>query len=106
MIDVWELQYVSSPRIMTIEEQSVLVQWLAAAPHGVSAYVSQRNTDDPSVAQRIVVTIRGTRQPLYSVHCPVGADFWIVTSLFEGSEVGLFPSLRAALNFVRPALVS
>jgi hypothetical protein len=44
---------------MSIKEQSVLDQWLAAAPLGVSAYVSQRNTDDPSMAQRIVVTIRG-----------------------------------------------
>jgi hypothetical protein len=106
MIDVWELPDVSSPRIMSIEERSALVQWLAAAPHGVSAYVSQRHTDDPSMAQRIVVTIHGVRHPLYSVHCPIGADFWIVTSLAEASEIGLFPSLRAAPNFVRQALVT
>jgi hypothetical protein len=106
MIDVKELQYGSSPRMMSIEEQSVFEQWLAAAPDGVSAYVSQRSTDDPSMAQRIVVTIRGTKRPIYSVHCPIGADFWIVTSLVEASEIGLFPSLRAALNFVRPAPVS
>jgi hypothetical protein len=106
MIDVWELSHVSSPRIMSIEERSVLLQWLAAAPDGVSAYVSQRYTDDPSLAQRIVVTIHGVRHPLYSIHCPIGADFWIVTSLVEASEIGLLPSLRAALNFVRPALVT
>jgi hypothetical protein len=90
--------------MMSIEGQSVLEQWLAAAPHGISAYVSQRNTDDPSMTRRIVVAVRGARHPPYSVHCPIGADFWIVTVLVEGSEVGLLPSLCAALDFVRPAL--
>jgi hypothetical protein len=92
-------------RTISEAEQVVLQQWLAGAPHGVSAYISQRGTDNPAMVQRIVVFSLGTRQPLYSVHSPRSADFWIVTSLVENTEVGLFPTLRAALNFVRPALL-
>jgi hypothetical protein len=75
--------------------------WLLL-PTAFSAYVSQRSTDDASMAQRIVVTIRGTKHPIYSVHCPIGADFWIVTSLVEASEIGIV-SIIACRSEVRAA---
>ena len=105
MIQTETSQQTTAPRTISELEQFILERWLAAAPHGVSAYVSQRSTDNPAMAQRIVVFSRGTRQPLYSVHSPVDSDFWIVSSLTENAEIGLFPTLRAALNFVRPAFL-
>lgn len=95
-----ELRYLSPPRTTSVEEQRILDRWLTAAPHGVSAHISQRNTDDPAMNNRIVVVGRGTRQPLYSVHCPIDTDEWIVTSLVEDTEVGLFATLQAALTFI------
>jgi hypothetical protein len=77
---------------------------MAAASGGVTAYISQRCSDDPAMIGRIVVLKRGTWEPLYSVHCPLHLDLWTVTSLVEQSEVGAFPTLRAALNFIRPVL--
>jgi len=77
---------------------------MTAAADGVIAYISQRSSDDPSMIGRIVVLKRGTWEPLYSVYCPLHLDLWIVTSLVEQSEVGAFPTLRTALNFIRPVL--
>jgi hypothetical protein len=95
-----EPEYVSRPRTISAEEQRILDRWLTVAPHGVSAYISQRNTDDPAMNNRIIVVGRGKRQPLYSVHSHIGTDIWIVTSLVEDMEVGSFATLRAALNFI------
>jgi hypothetical protein len=78
--------------------------WVTAASNGVTAFVSQRSPDDPAIFDRIVVLKRGTPKPLYSVYRPVNLDLWIVSSLVEMGQIGLFPSLRAALNFIRAVL--
>src|SRR3954463_3606194 len=71
--------------------------WLAAAGGDLGGYVNQRRRrDDPAVIGRIVITRREGRQPLYWLHCPVGSDFWTVTSAVERSVIGTFPTLRAA----------
>ena len=93
-----------SPRTLSPEDRRLLQVWMTAAADGVIAYISQRSSDDPVMIGRIVVLKRGTWEPLYSVHCPLHLDIWIVTSLVEQSEVGAFPTLRAALNFIRPVL--
>jgi hypothetical protein len=77
---------------------------MTADADGVIAYISQRSGDDPAMIGHIVVLKRGTWEPLYSVYCPLRLDHWIVTSLVEQSEVGAFPTLRAALNSIRPVL--
>src|SRR5579863_2277457 len=55
MTDAGELKYLSPPRTTSAEEQRILDRWLTVAPHGVSAYISQRNTDEPAMNNRIVV---------------------------------------------------
>src|SRR5579863_4449744 len=95
-----EPEYVSPPRTISVEEQSILDRWLTAAPYGFSAYISQRSTDHRVMSNRIVVVGRGTRQPLFSVHSRTDTDVWIVTSLVEEMEIGSFATLRAALNFI------
>jgi hypothetical protein len=77
---------------------------VTAASGDVTAFVNQRRRDDPTIIGRIVVIKRDTRKPLYSVYCPVGLDLWIVSSLVEMAEIGSFPSLRAALNFIQAVL--
>jgi hypothetical protein len=77
---------------------------MIAASDGVMAYISQRCSDDPELIGRIVVLERATWKPLYSVHCRLRLDLWIVTSLVEQSEVGAFPTLRSALNSIQPVL--
>jgi len=99
------LQHTATSRSISQQEQVVFERWLSAAPQGVYAFISRRSTDNPTMAQRIVVFSRGTRHPLYSLHAPLDADCWVVTSLVENDEVAWFPTLRAALNFVRPALL-
>jgi hypothetical protein len=38
---------------------------------------------------------------LYPGHCPPGASGWIVVSAVERETLGYFPTLRAALLFIR-----
>jgi hypothetical protein len=95
-----EPEYPPLPRTISAEEQSILDRWLNAAPHGVSAYISHRNTDDRAMNNRIVVMGRGTRHPLYSVHFHADTNVWIVTSMVDDVEVGSFAALGAALNFI------
>ncbi len=89
------------PRPLTDEERQVLRAWIAAT-EVLSAFVSQRRTDDPTIFRRIVVLRRATKRYLYLVHCPPGASCWIVVSVVERETLGYFPSLRAALLFIRP----
>jgi hypothetical protein len=49
-----------------------------------------------------VVVDRKSRTLLYFIYGPEGSDFWVVLSATEKEEIGRFPTLRVALNFVRP----
>ncbi|HUB12064.1 MAG TPA: hypothetical protein VMB34_08910 [Acetobacteraceae bacterium] len=89
------------PRPVTDGERQLLLDW-AEASNDLSAFVSERRSDDPGIYRRIVILRRATRQRLYLIHCPLGSNWWMVTSAVERESVGYFPTLRAALNFVRP----
>jgi hypothetical protein len=89
------------PRSITDGERQVLLDWIDANAE-LAAFVSERRSDDPTVYRRIVVLRRSTRQRLYLVHCPEGSNWWMVTAASERENVGFFPTLRAALSFIRP----
>jgi hypothetical protein len=46
-----------------------------------------------------------TRRPLYLVYSPLDANSWTVASVIEQAEVGEFPTLYAALSFIRPVRI-
>jgi hypothetical protein len=83
-------------------DRELLRVWLVGAGGELGAYVNRRHNDDPAVIGRIVITKREGRQPLYWVQCPSGANIWTVTSVGERSVIGEFPTLRAALDCIRP----
>jgi hypothetical protein len=88
-------------RLVSDGERELVKQWAAAASN-VMAYISQRRGDEPGLCGQVVVVDRKSRRVLYSVYGPEGSDFWVVLSAFEMEEIGRFPTLRVALNFVRP----
>ena len=94
----------AAPRILTDGEHELVREWAKASGNSLTAFVSQRRADDPAFFRRIVIAKRGTRRPLYLVHCPVDGEFWVVTTVVEGHEIARLPTLRAALNCVRPLL--
>lgn len=90
------------PRPVTDGERQILRDWIRTT-EDLSAYVSERRSDDPAIYRRIVVSRRATKQHLYLIHSPQGSDCWIVLSAVEAEDVGHFPTLRAALDHIRPA---
>jgi len=94
----------SPPRPLTDEERLIVRAW-AEASSVHSAFVSERRTDDPAIYRRIVVLRRVTKRQLYLVHCPQGSNCWIVLSAVERENLGYFPTLRDALNFIRPVSI-
>jgi hypothetical protein len=93
-------------RPLTPDERALVAEWLAAAGDIVSAYVSNRRTDDPAHQHRIVIATKPDQGPSHFVHAPSGRNLWIVFSLGQRTRVRRFPTLRSALNFIRPVLVS
>lgn len=89
------------PRPLTDGEREILWAW-AAESDEVFAFVSERRSDDPAIYRRIVVTRTATGQRLYFIRPPQGHDSWLVLSAKEGEDLARCPTLRAALNFVRP----
>jgi len=89
------------PRPVTDGERQVLLDWLSITDD-VSAFVSERRSDDPGIFRRIVVLRRATRKAMYLIHCPQNSNWWVLTSAIERENVGYFPTLRAALQFIRP----
>jgi hypothetical protein len=92
------------PRPLTDWERETLRGW-AEAVDGYTAFVAERRSDDPAIYRRIVIARRRTKQHAYTVHAPQGMDVWVVVSTTEGEDIGTFPTLRAALEFVRPLSV-
>ena len=89
------------PRSLGEGEREAVRQWLAGVSGIAAAHASERRGDDPAYYRRIVVVETGNRQPTWLVHCPDGADVWLLTSLGERETVRLFPSLQAALHAIR-----
>ena len=54
---------------------------------------------------RIVVVDGRTRRPLFLVYSPLDTNSWTVASVIEQTEIGKFPTLYAALSFVRPVRI-
>ena len=46
-----------------------------------------------------------TPGPFYLVYSPLDANSWTVASVIEQTEIGEFPTLYAALSFVRPVRI-
>jgi hypothetical protein len=90
------------PRPLTDGEREILRVWAAEADD-VFAFVSERRSDDPTIYRRIVISRTSTGQRLYLIRPPQGHDSWLVLSAVEGEDVARCPTLRAALNFVKPA---
>ncbi len=90
------------PRPLTEGEREALRAWATDA-EDVSAFVSERRSDEPTIYRRIVISRKSTGQRLYFIRPPQGNDPWIVLSATEGEDIARCPTLRAALNFVRPA---
>src|ERR1017187_2467008 len=91
-------------RRLTPDERALVADWLAAAGDVPLAYVSDRRGDDPALYQRLVIAAKADAGPSHLVHAPSGRDIWIVFSLGQRMRIGRFPSLRAALNSIRPVL--
>ena len=92
-------------RPLTPDEHALVDEWLANAGDIVAAYVSNRRGDDPAQYRRIVILTKPDEGPAYLVHAPVARNEWIVFSLGENSQIRSFPTLRVALNAVRPVLL-
>jgi hypothetical protein len=81
-----------------------VAEWLAAAGDVTSAYVSNRRNDDPALHHRIIIATGPGDGPSHLVHAPSGRNIWIVFSAGPRTKVHRFPTLRAALNSIRPVL--
>ena len=92
------------PRPLTPAERRILDEWLAAAGDVASAYVSQRESDDPALYRRIVVIMNPQDGPAHTVHAPAAHDIWVVFSPRQRQKIRRFGQLQAALNFIRPVL--
>ena len=90
------------PRPLTNGEREVLREW-AKEVGDILAFVSERRNDDPAIYRRIVISRTSASQRLYLIRPPQGNDPWLVLSAIEGEDVARCPTLRAALNFVKPA---
>jgi len=96
------------PRPVSQWEKALLAEWLAATHRkGLDihrAFVSDRRGDDPKILGRIVVVLWSGPEPAYLLHSPTGFTFWAVMEAPAWDEMQRFPTLRAALNSIRPVL--
>ena len=93
------------PRPITDGERQILLDWIGTTDD-LSAFVSERRSDDPAIYRRIVIIRRATKRHLYLIHSPKDSDCWVVVSATEREDVGHFPTLRMALNYIRPTTSS
>ncbi len=89
-------------RPLTPDERALVAEWLASAGDIAATYVSSRRSDDPAHYRRIVVVTKPDEGPSHFVHAPAGRAIWIVFSVGRRTRIQRFPTLRAALNFIRP----
>jgi hypothetical protein len=92
-------------RLLTPDEHALLAEWLSAAGDIASAYVSNRRGDDPAYYRRIVIVTRPDEGPSHLIHAPMGRREWVVFSRGPAYQIDIFPTLRVALNSIRPVLV-
>jgi hypothetical protein len=92
-------------RLLAPDERSLVAEWLSGAGDITEAYVSDRRGDDPALHHRIVIVTSPEAGPTHLIHTPSSRNIWIVLSLGRRTKIRRFPTLRAALNSVRPVLV-
>jgi hypothetical protein len=92
-------------RLLAPDERALVAEWLSGAGDITEAYVSDRRGDDPALYHRIVIVTNPEAGPTHLVHAPSGRDIWIVLTLGRRTKFRRFPTLRVALNSIRPALV-
>lgn len=96
------------PRPISQWERAQLAEWHAAtrehAPDIGRVFVSERRTDHPRIAGRIIVTLLSSQDPAYLVHAPAGLTFWVVAAAPDWDTLHRFRTLLAAMNFIRPVL--
>ncbi len=102
---VKSVQRIFPPRPLTDGERAILLGWSIAAKD-FSAFVSERRSDDPAVYRRIVISRRVDNRRLYLIHSHQNSDHWIMVSAADQEDVGHFPTLRAALNYISPVTVA
>ncbi len=91
-------------RLPTPDENALLNKWLAAAGDIAAAYVSNRRGDDPAYHRRIVIVTKPDEGPSHLVHAPMRGADWVVLIRGLIPRIEVFPTLRAALNSIRPVL--
>jgi hypothetical protein len=87
------------PRPLSDGERQILLNWIAVAEE-FSAFFSARRDDPSDIYNRVVVSHRLTKRPLYFIHCSPDFDSWIMVSANEEEGVGHFRTLRAALRYI------
>lgn len=92
-------------RLLTPDEHALVAEWLAAAGDVAEAYVSNRRGDDPAYYRRVIIVTKPGEGASYLVHTPTGRPEWVVFFRGPNPQIDLFPTLRAALNSIRPVLV-
>ncbi len=91
-------------RLLTPEEHALVAEWLAGAGDIATAYVSNRRNDDPAYFRRIIIVTKPEDGPSHLIHAPAGSQNWVVFSRGPRQKIEVFPTLRTALNSVRPVL--
>ena len=86
------------------DEHSLVAEWLASVGDIAATYASSRRDDDPAHYRRIVIVTKPDEGPSHFVHAPSGREIWIVFSVGKRTGIQRFPTLRAALNSIRPVL--
>lgn len=89
------------PRPLRPDEREISAEWLARTCDVASAFVSNRQDDDPAIYRRIVIATGPGNAPSFLIHCPSGTHCWLVFRIAP-QRVRRFPTLEAALNSVRP----
>jgi hypothetical protein len=91
-------------RLLTLSENALVAKWLSMAGDVASAYVSNRHGDDPALYHCVVIIMKPDDGPSHFIHAPCGQDVWNVFSFEQRTRFKSFPTLRAALNSIRPVL--
>ena len=92
------------PRELSPFERELVSVWLALASDVPLAYVSVRRSDDPALYRRVVVSEASHGRPTHLLHRPGELNLWIKTTIGPPRIFETFPTLRAALNSIRPVL--
>lgn len=92
------------PRELSPFERELVGEWLALASDVPHAYVSVRRSDDPALYRHVVVSEAPHGRPTHLVHRPGELNLWIKTTIGPPLTFEIFPTLREALNSIRPVL--